>query len=81
MRTIFWLAGGLSVGLGMVTLASYGFDQPGGEVAASFSQLGFDALPTLSMTTSGWVGLMLVALGAVLMIKANATAWKQTGGY
>jgi hypothetical protein len=49
--------------------------------SACFSQLGFDALPTLSMTTSGWVGLMLVALGAVLMIKANATAWKQTGGY
>ena len=81
MRTIFWLAGGLSVGLGIVTLACYGFDQPGGEVSASFSQLGFDALPTLSMTTSGCVGLMLVAMGTVLMIKANATAWKQTGGY
>jgi hypothetical protein len=81
MRTIFWLAGGLSVGLGMVTVAAYGFNQPGGEVSASFSQFGFDALPSLTITTSGVVGLFLVALGAVLMIKANATAWKQTGGY
>jgi len=25
--------------------------------------------------------LALIAIGAWLMIKANATAWKQTGGY
>ncbi len=81
MRTIFWISGGLSVGLGMVTLACYGFDQPGGEVSASFSQLGYDALPLLTIPTAGYVGLTLVALGAWLMIKANATAWKQTGGY
>jgi hypothetical protein len=81
MRTICWLAGGVCAGLGIVTLASYGFDQPGGEVSASFSQLGYDALPGLTMSSSGSVGLILVALGAWLMIKANATAWKQTGGY
>jgi hypothetical protein len=30
---------------------------------------------------AGFVGLALIAIGAWLMIKANATAWKQTGGY
>ena len=81
MRTVFWIAGGMSAALGMVTVASYGFDQPGGEVSASYSQIGFDALPGLSMSSAGYTGLLLVALGAWLMIKANATAWKQTGGY
>ena len=42
MQTIFWLAGGLSVGAGMVTLATKGFQQPAGDVATSFSQLGWD---------------------------------------
>lgn len=81
MRTIFWLSGGLSVGLGMVTLATKGFQQPAGDVATSFSQLGWDALPLLTVPIEGFVGLALVATGIALMVKANAAAWKQTGGY
>ena len=56
MRTIMWLSGGLSVGLGMVTLAYKGFEQPAGDVATSFSQLGWDALPLLTVPTEGFVG-------------------------
>ena len=81
MRTSFWIAGGISAAVGMVTLAVYGFVQPGGEVSASYSKFGYDALPDLSVSTAGYMGLMFVALGACLMIKANSTAWKQTGGY
>ena len=81
MRTIAWIAGGASVGVGMVTVALFGFAQPGGEVSANFSIYGYDALPYLVVPTAGFVGIFLVALGAFLMIKANATAWKETGGY
>jgi hypothetical protein len=81
MRTILWLAGGISVGLGMVSLTAYGFDQPNGEVSANFSQYGFDALPMLTIAPAGYTGFLMVVLGAVLMIRANATAWKQTDGY
>lgn len=81
MRTILWLAGGISVSLGMVSLASYGFDQPGGEVSANLSQYGYDALPMLTITPAGYTGFLMVLVGAILMIRANATAWKQTGGY
>lgn len=81
MRTIMWLSGGLSVGLGMVTLAYKGFEQPAGDVATSFSQLGWDALPLLTVPTEGFVGLGLVATGIALMVTANATVWKETGGY
>ena len=81
MQTIFWLAGGLSVGAGMVTLATKGFQQPAGDVATSFSQLGWDALPLLTVPVEGYIGIVLVATGIGLMVKANANAWKQTGGY
>ncbi len=81
MRTIFWLGGGISAGMGILTLTVYGFDQPGGEVSASFSRLGYDALPTLTIPGAGYIGITMVIIGAWMMIKANATAWKQTGGY
>ena len=81
MRTIFWLGGGISAGMGILTLTVYGFDQPGGEVSASFSSLGYDALPTLTIPGAGYVAITMIIVGAWMMIKANATAWKQTGGY
>ena len=81
MRTIFWLAGGVSAGIGILLTALYGFELPGGEVATQVSQLGADALPDVSITGIGFGAIALVFIGAWLMIKANSTAWKQTGGY
>lgn len=81
MRTVLWLAGGLSVGAGMVSVALFGFQQPAGDVATSFAIYGYDALPHLTITSFGYTGFLLVAIGAALMIRCNATAWKETGGY
>ena len=80
MRTIMWLSGGLSVGLGMVTLARPGLRATcrrcGDQLLAA--RLGC-APPTVP--TEGFVGLGLVAAGIALMVTANATVWKETGGY
>jgi len=81
MRTIFWLAGGVSAGTGLLLAALYGFGVPGGDIATQISELGFDGLPHLTITTTGYVGLTMIFVGVWAMIKANATAWKQTGGY
>ena len=81
MRTIFWLTGGICAGLGILLAAAYGFNLPGGDVATQFSQLGADGLPALGITNTGMGAIVLIIVGAVLMIKANSTAWKQTGGY
>jgi len=81
MRTIFWLAGGACAGLGVLLAAVYGFNMPGGDVATQFSQLGADGLPAVGITNTGMGAIVLVIIGACLMIKANATAWKQTDGY
>ena len=81
MGPIMWIAGGISVALGMISIVGYGFDQPGGPVATNFSQYGFDALPLLTIAPAGYTGILMVFVGIGLMARANATAWKQTGGY
>lgn len=81
MRTVLWLAGGLSVGAGMVSIALFGFQQPAGDVATSYAIYGYDALPDLTVNAFGYGGILLVAIGAALMIRCNATVWKETGGY
>ena len=81
MRTIIWFAGGISAGTGVLLAALHGFGVPGGDVATQFSTLGFDGLPNLTIYPAGYAAIAMIGIGAVLMIKANATAWKQTGGY
>ena len=81
MRTIFWLAGGVSTGLGILLGALYGFNLPGGDIATQISRLGADALPDLGITGTGYCAIALLVTGVWMMIKANSTAWKQTGGY
>jgi len=81
MRTIFWIAGGVSTGLGVLLITLYGFSMPGGEIATQTSNMGFDALPHIGLTGTGYGAVALIVIGAWMMIKANATAWKQTGGY
>jgi len=81
MRTAFWIAGGVSTGVGVLLAALHGFTFPGGEIATQVSQLGADALPEVSIRPLGYVAITMIIGGAWMMIKANATAWKQTGGY
>lgn len=81
MRTIFWMTGGFCAGVGILTAALYGFVQPGGEVSENISKWGWDALPNLTINPSGYLAILLIATGIALMVKANATVWKETGGY
>jgi hypothetical protein len=81
MRTIIWLGGGVSAGTGLLLAALYGFGLPGGDISAQISQIGFDGLLVVGITPVGWAALTMIFVGAWMMIKASATAWKQTGGY
>ena len=71
MRTIFWMAGGICAGLGVLLVTLYGFTMPGGEIATQISKLGFDALPDIGLTSTGYGAVALIFIGAWLMIKAN----------
>ena len=82
MKTgIMLLVGGACVASGILTIAVGGFAVPGGEVAQVISQLGYDGVDNLGITSSGMVAVTLCVVGAALMIGANAGAWKETGGY
>ncbi len=81
MRTAFWIGGGVLAGVGILMTALHGFTFPGGDVATHFSYIGADALPDVSITSTGYVAILMIITGAWLMVKANATAYKQTGGY
>jgi hypothetical protein len=81
MRTAIWIGGGMSTGTGILLAALHGFTFPGGEVATQISRLGADALPEVSITSLGYLALVMILGGAGMMVKANATAYKQTGGY
>jgi hypothetical protein len=82
MKTgIMLLVGGACVASGILTIAVGGFAVPGGEVAQVVSQLGYDGVDNLGITSSGMVAVTLCVVGAALMIGANAGAWKETGGY
>lgn len=81
MRTVMLVAGGVSAGVGVMTLAMGGFGVPGGDVATQISKLGYDAIGDLTIFPSGYAGLALFFTGLVLMVAANAGAYKETGGY
>ncbi|RME25802.1 MAG: hypothetical protein D6798_08115 [Deltaproteobacteria bacterium] len=67
--------------VGMLSLGFGGIGVPGGPTATTFGTLGYDALPELSITGQGFVGLALMAVGIAILAVNNASAWKETGGY
>jgi hypothetical protein len=81
MRAVLWLVGGVSAGLGVLTAANWGFGIPGGDIATQVSKLGFDGLPELQVFPLGWAALAMFGFGVALLVLANRTAWKDTGGY
>jgi hypothetical protein len=78
-----WLIpfGGISAGTGIVCML-FGFEPTtGSDFATSFSQIGYTGLGSFGPTTTGLIGMALLATGMVLMIAGNRTAWTKTGGY
>jgi hypothetical protein len=81
MRTGLWLAGAVGCGLGILLAVTGGFGVPGGPIATQFSNLGYDALPALTIFTQGQIAVALFVGGVVMMATATSTAWRETGGY
>jgi hypothetical protein len=80
-NTVLWIAGGLTVGVGLVNLLMGAFAVPGGDVALVFGTLGYDGLDDLQLTIHGKIGIPCFLAGAAMMIVASKDAWKTTGGY
>ena len=75
-----FIFGGLCVGTGLLNLY-YSFGWSGGDLNSNFAQVGYTAMDNISLLPSADVSLPLIVIGALSLIFANATAWRETGGY
>lgn len=74
------LVGGLCLGTGVLNLLD-SFGWLGGDLNSNYGQVGWSALDNISLLPGASVAVPLVVVGALCLVIANATAWKQTGGY
>ena len=76
-----FLAGGASLGTGILFLFwSFGWET-GQPLNSDFAQIGFNGLDNISLLQGGEIAVAMVVVGLVCLIFGNATAWKETGGY
>lgn len=80
-RPILYTLGALCAGGGVLTAVLGGFSVPGGPASQVYSKLGYDAVADIALTDSGMIAVALFVCGIGMFIAANATAWKETGGY
>ena len=75
------MAGGLCLGTGILNLYySFGFNETQ-DYGKDLSTVGFSGIDNISILATSEIAIPLVVIGAVSMIFANATAWKETDGY
>lgn len=78
---IMIILGGILAGSGVMTLL-FGFEPAGGpDFAEQISNMGFNGLPHITVTSAGYIGFGLIATGIALAVAGNSGAWKRTGGY
>jgi hypothetical protein len=78
------LGGGLCIGFGVVNLYfAFGYEVDGERVGLNqdLTSVGFSGLDNISRLAAADFAIPMIIVGVVLMIIANATAWKKTGGY
>ena len=86
MKAGIWIGGGLCVGFGVLFLigafGDTGFGLMTGDAvlpaAETYKYFGYDASLDIQLTSSGLLGIPLLLTGLLLMVWANATAWKDT---
>lgn len=77
---VMLLGGGLTLGTGLINLY-YSFGWTGGDFNSNFELVGFSGLDEIGLLSTSTLSIPLVVVGALMLVVANATAWKETGGY
>lgn len=92
MKAALWIIGGLCIGSGFLMMlpnrtssGGIGVANPDGTYAGEASQVyyatGYDTIADVAMFGQGWLAILLALTGMALLVFANATAWRETGGY
>jgi hypothetical protein len=85
---ILLIVGGICTGTGLLNLY-YSFGWAQGQSSSNarvpmntdLSALGFSGLDNISLLSSSTLAIPLLIVGVAMMVMANSTAWRQTGGY
>ena len=86
MKAGLWIVGGICAGVGILLLiggfgdSGFGLVTDGSmqPAAVTFHRFGYDASLDVALSSNGKMGIPLILVGLVLMVYANATAWKDT---
>jgi hypothetical protein len=85
---ILLIVGGISTGAGLINLYysfgwAQGYDSSNARIPMNtdLDTLGFTGLDNIYLLSSSSLAFPLVFVGVAMMVMANATAWRQTGGY
>lgn len=86
MHLGLYIAGGLGLGAGILNLYwSFGWDPSTEGVRVGmnegFAGTGFSALDNIGLLPHADFSIPLIVFGLCCLVIANATAWKETGGY
>lgn len=80
LHLMLLMGGGLCLGTGLLLM--YGsFGWVGGDLNSDFAALGFSAVDNISLLPRSEIAIPLITIGALSLIFANATAWRETDGY
>lgn len=74
------IVGGLCLGTGILNLID-SFGWTGGGFNSNFALIGFHGLDNISLLPASSFSIPLVVVGAIMLVIANATAWRETDGY
>mgnify|MGYP004382257587 CR=1 FL=1 len=85
---VLLIMGGLCTGIGILNMYySFGWAQGYTNSNAripmntDFEGVGFSGLDNIYLLSSSTLAIPLVIVGVFMMVSANSTAWRQTGGY
>ena len=92
MKAALWVIGGLCIGGGFLLMLPSQTSSGGIGVAAAdgsylgpaaqvYPATGYDTVADIMLFGQGWMALLLGLTGVALLVFANATAWRETGGY
>jgi hypothetical protein len=77
---VLLIGGGLCLATGILNLY-YSFGWIGGDMNSNFAQIGFSGIDNISPLPMADFAIPMVAVGAAMMVFANAIAWRETDGY
>lgn len=76
-----FLLGGACVGSGLIALY-FSFGWEGGPLNSDFAEVGYSGFDNIAMLPGAdFVAIPLLVVGLFSLVFANATAWRETGGY